>query len=194
MALFDIAIRQAKATGKAYTLGDTDGLSLAVSPEASKSWHFRYSCDSNQKRLSLGAYSEISLKEACTRREVARERGINPRKQRNQDRRHASLAEDHSFQKVFEQWFEFRKKSLKEGRQSTRKQIQRIFPKDILPTLYMHYPVCHVIIEGPGRRNQQAVACDDVSTWAQVGVCLHLNHSSSIIAKHTLYRPKGRCA
>jgi hypothetical protein len=43
-------------------------------------------------------------------------RGINPCKQRNQDRRHAFLAENHTFQKVFEQWFEFRKKSLKAGR------------------------------------------------------------------------------
>lgn len=119
MALSDTTIRQAKAVGKAYTLGDTDGLALAVSPEGNKSWHFRYSWNSKQKRLSLGTYPEISLKEARTRRDIARElvaRGINPRKQRNQDRRHALLAENHTFQKVFEQWFEFRKKSLKAGR------------------------------------------------------------------------------
>ncbi|GKW21437.1 hypothetical protein PEC302107_31660 [Pectobacterium araliae] len=30
MALSDMAVRQARATGKAYTLGDIDGLSLAV--------------------------------------------------------------------------------------------------------------------------------------------------------------------
>ncbi|AZD86984.1 Phage integrase, site-specific tyrosine recombinase [Pseudomonas chlororaphis subsp. aureofaciens] len=138
MALSDTTIRQAKAAGKAYTLGDTDGLSLAVSPEGNKSWHFRYSWSSKQKRLSLGTYPEISLKEARTRRDVARElvaRGINPRKHRNQERRHALLAEDHTFKKVFDQWFEFRKKSLKPGRQSTQEQIQRIFLKDILPAL-----------------------------------------------------------
>ncbi|HEI9782181.1 hypothetical protein I5Q12_02845 [Serratia marcescens] len=66
-----------------------------------------------------GYYPGISLKEARTRRDIACElvaRGINPCKQRNQDRRHAFLAENHTFQKVFEQWFEFRKKSLKAGR------------------------------------------------------------------------------
>jgi hypothetical protein len=42
MALTDTAVRQARATGKAYTLGDLDGLSLAVSPRDGKSWHFRY--------------------------------------------------------------------------------------------------------------------------------------------------------
>ncbi|MDR2112329.1 MAG: Arm DNA-binding domain-containing protein, partial [Candidatus Accumulibacter sp.] len=39
MALTDTAVRQTKATGKAYTLGDLDGLSLAVSPQGGKSWH-----------------------------------------------------------------------------------------------------------------------------------------------------------
>ncbi|BEN05854.1 hypothetical protein SMETH9_11800 [Serratia marcescens] len=121
MALSDTTIRQAKAVAKACTLGDSDGLALAVSPEGNKSWHFRfrYSWNSKQKWLSLGTYPGISLKEARTRRDIACElvaRGINPCKQRNQDRRHAFLAENHTFQKVFEQWFEFRKKSLKAGR------------------------------------------------------------------------------
>lgn len=138
MALSDTAVRQAKVTGKAYTLGDIDGLSLAVSAEGGKSWHFRYYWHGTQKRLSLGTYPEISLKEARTRRDVARElvaRGVNPRKHRNEERRLALLAEEHTFQKVFEQWFEFRKQSLKPGRQSTREQIQRIFNKDLLPAL-----------------------------------------------------------
>ncbi|HAF2412850.1 TPA: DUF4102 domain-containing protein [Salmonella enterica] len=138
MALSDTAIRQAKATGKAYTLGDIDGLSLAVSSEGGKSWHFRYYWHGSQKRLSLGTYPEISLKEARNRRDIARElvaRGINPRKHRNEERRLALLAEEHTFRKVFEQWFEFRKLSLKPGRQSTQEQIQRIFNKDLLPVL-----------------------------------------------------------
>jgi len=36
---------------------------------------------------------------------------------------------------VFDQWVEFRRLSLKEGRQSTLSQILRIFNKDVLPTL-----------------------------------------------------------
>jgi hypothetical protein len=41
MALSDTAVWPAKATGKASTLSDTDGLSLARSRKGSKSWHFR---------------------------------------------------------------------------------------------------------------------------------------------------------
>ena len=42
MALKDIVVRQARATGKDYTLPDFDGLSLAVSAKGNRSWHFRY--------------------------------------------------------------------------------------------------------------------------------------------------------
>lgn len=138
MALSDTAVRNARVTGKDYTIGDTDGLSLFVSAGGGKSWHFRYIWGIKQKRLSFGTYPEISLKEARSRRDEARElvaRGINPRKHRNQGRRRALMVEEHSFLKVFEQWFEHRKLSLKEGRQSTLSQIQRIFNRDILPAL-----------------------------------------------------------
>ena len=42
MALSDLVVKQAEPTGKAYTLPDIDGLSLAVTPAGGKSWHFRY--------------------------------------------------------------------------------------------------------------------------------------------------------
>ena len=42
MALSDLDVRQAKATGKAYTLPDLDGLSLAVTAAGGRTWHFRY--------------------------------------------------------------------------------------------------------------------------------------------------------
>ncbi len=44
-------------------------------------------------------------------------------------------ARKHTFEVVFEHWIEFRRLSLKEGRQSTLSQILRTFNKDILPTL-----------------------------------------------------------
>lgn len=50
MSLTDAATRQAKATGHPYTLADSDGLSLAVSAQGSKSWHFRYYWQARQKR------------------------------------------------------------------------------------------------------------------------------------------------
>lgn len=59
MALSDFTIRQAKATGKAYTLADADGLSLAVTAAGGRTWHFRYYWLNKQKRMSLGTYPKL---------------------------------------------------------------------------------------------------------------------------------------
>lgn len=40
--LTDMMARQAKATGKPYTIADFNGLSLFVSANGAKLWHFRY--------------------------------------------------------------------------------------------------------------------------------------------------------
>jgi hypothetical protein len=56
MLLTDIAVRQARATGKAYILGDGRGLALSVTANGGKSWHFRYQWLGKQRRMSLGTY------------------------------------------------------------------------------------------------------------------------------------------
>ncbi|HEP7962663.1 TPA: integrase arm-type DNA-binding domain-containing protein [Pseudomonas aeruginosa] len=138
MALSDMAVRKAKATGKAYTLGDIDGLSLAVTAQGGRTWHFRYCWAGKQKRMSLGTYPEVGLREARELRDQARAllaKGINPKLDRKHKRQAVKLADEHTFKAVFLQWVEHRKLELKEGRQSTLSQILRIFNKDVLPTL-----------------------------------------------------------
>lgn len=138
MALSDMAVRLAKATGKAYTLGDTDGLSLAVTGQGGRSWHFRYCWAGKKKRMSLGTYPEVGLRDARALRDQARAllaKGINPKVDRKQRRQAVRLADEHTFKAVFLQWVEHRKLELKEGRNSTLSQIKRIFERDVLPSL-----------------------------------------------------------
>ncbi|WP_152487358.1 integrase arm-type DNA-binding domain-containing protein [Dickeya chrysanthemi] len=138
MALSDMAVRQARVTGKAYTLGDIDGLSLAVTSQGGRSWHFRYCWAGKQKRMSLGTYPEVSLREARALRDQVRAllaKGINPKLDRKQRRQAVRLAEEHTFKAIFFQWVEYRRLELKEGRNSTLSQILRIFGKDVLPGL-----------------------------------------------------------
>ena len=138
MALSDLTVRQAKAADKAYSLPDTDGLGLVVATTGGKSWHLRYYWLGKQKRISLGNYPEIGLREARTLRDEARAllaKGINPHTDRKQKRHAVKLAADYTFKAVFDAWVEHRRKELKEGRQSTLSQILRIFGKDVLPTL-----------------------------------------------------------
>jgi integrase len=138
MALTDTAVRQAKATGKAYTLGDIDGLSLAVSPQGGKSWHFRYYWGGKQKRMSLGTYPEVSLREARQARDEARAllaKGANPHTDRQQKRQTTLLAGEYTFEAVSRQWIEHHKQGIKTGKRSTHATILRVFGKDILPCL-----------------------------------------------------------
>jgi len=138
MALTDVTVRQARATGKDYTLTDFDGLSLAVSASGGKSWHFRYYWATKQKRMSLGTYPKVSLREARALRDEARAlvaKDINPKIDRKQKLQAVRFATENSFKVVYLQWLAHRKLELKEGRQSTLSQIQRIFDKDVLPAL-----------------------------------------------------------
>ncbi|WP_281686598.1 integrase arm-type DNA-binding domain-containing protein [Pseudomonas citronellolis] len=138
MALSDATVRQTRATGKAYTLGDIDGLSLSVTAQGGRSWHFRYCWAGKQKRMSLGTYPEVSLREARTLRDQARAllaKGVNPKVDRKHKRRAVQLADQHTFKSVFLKWVEHRRLELKEGRQSTLSQILRIFDRDVLPNL-----------------------------------------------------------
>ncbi|MBV6305017.1 Arm DNA-binding domain-containing protein [Candidimonas humi] len=68
MPLTDIAVRQASPADNVYTLSDSRGLGLCVTPSGGKHWHFRYYWPSKQHRMTLGAYPEISLEEAREKR------------------------------------------------------------------------------------------------------------------------------
>ncbi|HBN8464099.1 TPA: integrase arm-type DNA-binding domain-containing protein [Pseudomonas aeruginosa] len=138
MPLSDTAVRQARASGKAYTLGDSRGLALAIAASGSKSWHFRYLWLGKQKRMSLGTYPEVSLKDARIRRDAARAlvaKGINPQKHRKQEQLVRQLTAEQTFQAIFEKWLEYRRLSLKSGRQSSLEQLQQIFHNDVLPVI-----------------------------------------------------------
>lgn len=138
MSLTDVVVRQARATGKDYTLGDQDGLSLCVLAGGSKSWHFRYSWMGRQKRMSFGSYPEISLREARALRDEARAllaKGVNPRIERRQQRFAVRQAAEHSFEAVFTQWHAHRALTLRHGRQTALSQVERVFAKDVLPVL-----------------------------------------------------------
>jgi hypothetical protein len=118
MALSDLTVRQAKAAEKAYSLPDADGLGLVVTPAGGKSWHLRYYWLGKQKRISLGNYPEIGLREARTLRDEARAlmgKGINPHTDRKQKRHAVKLASDYTFKAVFDAWVEHRAKELEVG-------------------------------------------------------------------------------
>ncbi|MEO6911435.1 MAG: Arm DNA-binding domain-containing protein [Edaphobacter sp.] len=72
MPLTDITVKNAKPQGKTVKIFDERGLYLEVSPNGGKWWRLKYRFDGKEKRLSLGVYPDVRLKDARDRRDAAR--------------------------------------------------------------------------------------------------------------------------
>ena len=94
MPLTEHNVRNAKPTGKTCKLSDERGLYLEVSPTGSKWWRLKYRFDGKEKRLALGVYPDVGLKDARERREAARKllaNGVDPGEHRKAQNRLASM-------------------------------------------------------------------------------------------------------
>ena len=67
MPLTDTAIRTAKPSAKPVRMFDGGGLYLELSPAGGKLWRLKYRFSGKEKRLALGVYPEISLKDEVGR-------------------------------------------------------------------------------------------------------------------------------
>ncbi|CAK0752950.1 hypothetical protein CCP3SC15_1900001 [Gammaproteobacteria bacterium] len=67
--LTDTAIRNAKPEEKPFRLFDGGGMYLEIAPSGGKWWRLKYRIDGKEKRLSLGIYPNVSLKDARDRRD-----------------------------------------------------------------------------------------------------------------------------
>ena len=70
MPLTDLAVRNAKVTGKHYSLRDMQGLYLDITAKGGRAWHFRFYWAGKQHRMSCGAYPALSLQDARRLRSV----------------------------------------------------------------------------------------------------------------------------
>ena len=137
MTLSDLTVRQAKAAEKTYSIPDTDGLGLVVARTGGKSWHLRYYWLGKQKRISLGNYPEIGLREARTLRDEARAllaKGVTPYRSETEATRGQACGRLH-LQGRLRCVGRASPQGNQEGRNSTLSQILRIFNKDVLPSL-----------------------------------------------------------
>lgn len=68
---------------------DAGGLYLEVAPNASKRWFWKYYFDGKEKRLAIGSYPIVKLKDARIARDQARrlqQQGVDPAQQRQLER------------------------------------------------------------------------------------------------------------
>lgn len=104
MALTDSALKALKPRAKAYKVTDEKGLYVQVTPAGGKLWKFKFRNKvGTEKKLSLGAYPDISLKEARDLRDAARSKlakGVDPAEQKQRDKRAALISAANSFEAV----------------------------------------------------------------------------------------------
>jgi len=108
MALSDIAIRNAKPTGKTYKLYDSGGLYLEVSPTGNKWWRLKYRIYNKEKRLSLGVYPDVTLALARESRDANRKlvaAKIDPSRERKEQRLAQANQAASTFEAVTREWF-----------------------------------------------------------------------------------------
>jgi hypothetical protein len=105
-----------------------------VTASGGKSWHFRYHGMNAPKRMSLGAYPEVSLREAHALLDEARTlvaKGINPRIHRKRKQMAVKLANENALDAIYGKWLTHRELGLKKGRQTTLSILPQVFAKKV---------------------------------------------------------------
>jgi integrase len=108
MPLTDTTIRNAKPSDKTRKLFDGGGLYLEVAPSGGKWWRLKYRFDGKEKRLSLGVYPDVTLKDARDRRDEARKllaNEIDPSENRKAKKAAKVESASNSFEVVAREWF-----------------------------------------------------------------------------------------
>ena len=102
------AIKHAKPAPKTRKLFDGGGLYLEVSPKGRKWWRLKYRFGGKEKKLALGVYPDVTLKEARDRRFQAKkllEDGIDPGERRQSIRKEIKTQSANTFELVAREWF-----------------------------------------------------------------------------------------
>jgi integrase len=116
MPLNDVTIRGAKPGPKPLKLSDERGLFLLVQPSGGKLWRLKYRIGGKEKKLSLGRYPDVALKEARERSTAARKlipEGTDPSEKKRLDKLDSTLRTATTFKAVAD---EYVAKSEREGR------------------------------------------------------------------------------
>ncbi|KTC64686.1 Integrase (plasmid) [Legionella adelaidensis] len=107
MTLTVIEIKSAKPKEKPYKMADEKGLYLLINPNGSKLWKFKYRFAGVEKKLSFGAFPDVSLSAAREARDEARRQltnTIDPGVLKNSIKRSKKMADENSFEAVAREW------------------------------------------------------------------------------------------
>ena len=136
--LTEHVVRNIKPQGSPRRLSDSCGLYLEISPSGGKYWRYKYRYQGREKRLALGVYPRVTLKEARTARDDARrmlDKGNDPGQARKAEKAARSELTADSFEGVAREWF---KKFSPNWAESHASKILRRLELDLFPWLGSH--------------------------------------------------------
>lgn len=145
MLLTDTECRNLKPSAKTYKKSDGQGLFLEIRPNGAKYWRLKYRYLNKEKKLGLGVYPEISLKEARQRKSEARkllDKGEDPSAVRKRAREEAILEAGNTFEKLAKEWF---KKNKARWDDKHAEAIIYRLEKDIFPDIG-NLPIKNIIL------------------------------------------------
>lgn len=133
MPLTDIALKAAKPTEKTQRLFDGGGLYLEISPTGGRWWRFKYRFEGKEKRLSLGVYPDVSLRNARERRDEMRRlvaNGVDPSVNRRVQKAAKAERSANSFEAIAREWYAKHSPGWADTHSS---KIIRRLEKDVFP-------------------------------------------------------------
>ena len=129
LALTELGVKSAKPRDKEYMLGDGRGLWLLVKPDGKKYWRLRYWVDNKERKISLGVYPTVGLKDARVKRDElfkVREKGDDPVEVLNAQKEYNI----YTFKHIAEEWLQ---KHMADKKESYIKSVKLRMNKYILP-------------------------------------------------------------
>ena len=116
-------------------MGDAHGLYLEIMPNGAKYWRMKYRFAGKEKRLAIGVYPEIALKEARAVREAARAKlrnNTDPSAEKQADKAKIKENHDNSFKNLAIEWL-----GKQEGRWTPKhiKATLSRMERNLFPTL-----------------------------------------------------------
>src|SRR5699024_12844211 len=123
MRLTVAAIASAEPREKPYRMTDGQGLYLEVRPNGSKYWRYKYRFNGKEKRLAIGVFPEVTLKEARLEHQKARlqlAEGADPSAEKQLAKLMQSVAIADSFERSEERRVGKEGNERRAGEQGTR--------------------------------------------------------------------------
>lgn len=144
MALTVTKLNSAKPKDRPYKLADEKGLFLLVQPSGGMLWRMKYRIDGRdedgipkriEKKLGLGTFPDVGLKEARQMRDRAREqlaKGIDPAEKKRRDKHAAKVSAANSFSAVAKLYIDKnRREGLAETTIAKREWFLRLVEKPL---------------------------------------------------------------